>query len=91
LDEEVLFADTCNGPDADDDLEEGDDYLDISEAYDLQGQEIIRASMRSGVFQLGFKSGVELRFEQNGEETRLECNSQCENNPDKSEKEKVSE
>ena len=71
LDEGVLFADICDEPDVDDDLEEGDEYLDLTAVYDLCGQVVSKASMKRGVFQLSFKSGVEMLFEQDGEETKF--------------------
>ena len=71
LDSNVLFIDVCNGPDPDDDLEEGAEYLDISKQYELTNQKITIASMKDGKFRLGFESGIELLFQQINDDTIL--------------------
>jgi hypothetical protein len=67
----VLFVDVCEGPDPEDDLDDGEKYLDLITIYGLKKEEISVASMKDGVFRLGFNSGVEMHFEQKGEETEL--------------------
>ena len=71
LDTGVLFVDTCDGPDREDDLEEGAEYLDLAMMHGLKGKEISSASMKNGIFRLGFKCGTELLVEQHGEESKL--------------------
>lgn len=71
LDAGALFVDVCEGPDPEDDLDDGEKYLDLITIYGLKKEEISVASMKDGVFRLGFKSGVEMHFKQKGEETEL--------------------
>lgn len=71
LDNAVLFFDDCDGPDHEDDLEEGEEYLDIANYHHLDGEIVSAASMKNGVFCIGFKSGTELVFEEVGKEVLL--------------------
>jgi hypothetical protein len=71
LDAGVLFVETCDEPDREDDLDEGSDYIDIAKVYGLSDAEVDKASMKGGVFKLGFKCGTLLLFEQQGDETEL--------------------
>lgn len=71
LDAGVLFLDVCDGPDAEDDLDAGDEYFDLSGAFGIRGEQVARAFIRQGVFKIAFKSGAELIFEQYEEEARV--------------------
>lgn len=71
LDAGLLFLDISDSPDAEDDLDEGASYWDLSETYGIKAEEISAANMKHGVFRLAFKSGAEFAFEQIGEETKL--------------------
>jgi hypothetical protein len=71
LDAGVLFLNVCDGPNAEDDLSEGDEYLDLSENYGINGEEVSKAFMKNGVFRIAFKSGAEFIFEQIGEKTKF--------------------
>jgi hypothetical protein len=68
LDAGVLFLNVCDGPDAEDDLGEGDEYLDLSDNYGIKGEEVSKAFMKNGVFRIAFNSGAEFIFEQREEE-----------------------
>jgi len=71
LDAGVLFLDVCDAPDAEDDLDEGIEYLDLSENHGIKGEKVRKAFMKNGVFRLVFESGAEFIFEEAGEETRF--------------------
>ena len=67
----MLFLDVCDGPDAEDDLEAGDEYLDLSGMQGMQGEVIRQASIDNGVFRIGFESGAELMLEDCGDASRF--------------------
>lgn len=71
LDEGVLFLGPCDGPDPEDDLDAGDEYLDFSGIWSVRGEEIRKASVKDGAFRIAFKSGAELILEESGEEATL--------------------
>ncbi|MGN6152771.1 MAG: hypothetical protein ACTHOH_12320 [Lysobacteraceae bacterium] len=71
LDEGVLFVSVSDGPDAEDDLDAGDAYMDFPGLQGMRGEEIRRASVKNGAFRIVFKSGAELILEASGDEATL--------------------
>lgn len=73
LDEGVLFLDTLEEPDTEDDLDGCTEYINISETHDLHNEVVSKATMENGIFQIVFESGKSIHFEQSSE--RITINS----------------
>lgn len=71
LDDGLIFVDESAGPDPDDDLDEGETYVNLHEKYDCVGKIITMANMKGGVFSLGFSSGLTIKLEQIAGQTNL--------------------
>lgn len=53
---ELLFVDQCDGPDPEDDLADGEEYLDIGLDIGCEESEISSAVMMDGVFKINFSN-----------------------------------
>lgn len=71
LDVGVLFLDPCAHPDEDDDLEEGESYLDILDEFNLGAEEITSASMKNGVLKIQFGLSIQVLLIDTGQSTKL--------------------
>ncbi|MEO1035112.1 MAG: hypothetical protein AAFX44_06080 [Pseudomonadota bacterium] len=56
----LLFVDECNGPDPEDDLQDGEDYLDAGQHVFDSAPTITSAVMADDVFRMTFSSGASL-------------------------------
>lgn len=71
LDVGVLFFDESSGPDAEDDLEAGAEYVDLGHRMQCEGQAISEMRMDAGTLALRFRSGVSLLFTEFQEGARV--------------------
>ena len=60
LDSELLFLDSCAGPDREDDLSPGEEYVDLGEVLDCVGAVIDEFTMRKGTLTIRFSGGESL-------------------------------
>ncbi len=72
LDNSVLFVDTRETPDAEDDLDDGEEYINLADLHKVRNDKIERATMKNGVFELMFSKGAIFRFKEQNDETVLE-------------------
>ncbi len=72
LDAGLLFVHEVEGPDPVDDLNGGQDYLDLTDQFDCAGTTIVSAVMRDRVFTLQLDGGTEFCFSERDDDTILE-------------------
>ncbi len=67
----ILFVDECDGPDPEDDLDDNEEYVDISLPYDDQCLMVKSAVMKDGVFQIVFSEYLKLSLAETESGTKL--------------------
>lgn len=73
LDEGVLFLDESSGPDPEDDLDDGVEYLDLAQALRVGRARLTEFSVRDAVLRVAFDAGAPLVLtEQDGVSQRLQ-------------------
>ena len=60
LDAELLYLDECGGPDRDDDLPPGEEYVDLGDVLGCVGTTIEEFGMRRGQLTIRFSGGESL-------------------------------
>lgn len=67
LDAGVLFVEEGVGPVPDEDLADGEDYIDLTAKYDCEGSKIEKASKHEDVFELALSADLIFTFKQVGD------------------------
>tara|TARA_Y100000589_G_scaffold275433_1_gene269547 strand:- start:1 stop:393 length:393 start_codon:yes stop_codon:yes gene_type:complete len=69
----VFFLNNCSRPNPEDDFgaRENENYYHLSEQFDFQKQRVNVASIKDGLFKLGFDSGIQFQFEEQNDRITL--------------------